>query len=325
MSYYLYKLRFSTPLHIGESRLAAGLESAQLNICADTLFSALCHTILQMDGQQRLMDLVEKARAGDILFSDTFPYKGDVLYIPRPYMPSQTNREIDVARRKLIKKLSYLPLPMLDDFLGSISGKNDFDPQTIDNYFAESTVDTKVNLTGEEPSPYAVAGVSFYEGCGLYGIIKADQSQFAYLMKVMRFLGLGGIGGKISSGYGKFELEEAVPLDGTTANDSAGGQLLKQLLEKQPSDYYIALTTSLPTDEELDQALTDATYKLVRRGGFMYSTDLTTPMKKQTQYCFCAGSVFKSRFQGDVYNVAHQAPHPAYRYLKPIFLGVDLC
>ena len=61
MSYYLYKLQFTTPLHVGDSRLANGLESVQLNICADTLFSALCHTVLQLEGREALSLLLKRS------------------------------------------------------------------------------------------------------------------------------------------------------------------------------------------------------------------------------------------------------------------------
>jgi len=321
MSYYLYKLRFSTPVHIGDSRLASGLESAQLNLCADTLFSALCHTILRMDGVTGLDAFVDKVRTSGILLSDTFPYKQDTLYIPKPYMPSRTNGEVDLSKRKLMKKLSYIPLNLLHEFLHSVSGTGEFDPASVDNEFAAVSVDTKVNLSEEISRPYAVAGISFYEGCGLYGIIKAGEDDFNYLVRVLRILGLNGIGGKVSSGYGKFELFEYVKIDDSENHQH---QLLKSLLEKGDAECYISLTTALPTDAELEQAVKGATYQLIRRGGFIYSTALEKPLKKQTQYCFSAGSVFQSRFSGDIFNVAVNAPHPVYRYLKPLFLGVNV-
>jgi len=319
MSYYLYKLQFTTPLHVGESRLANGLESAQLNICADTLFSAICHSIIGIEGEGALNAFVDKVRANNILFSDTFPYKQDKLYIPKPYITSKSNREIDISKRKLMKKLSYIPVETINTFLNSVAGKDIFDPETITNDFCLNTVDTKVNLT---EGPYSVASVSFFEGCGLYGIVKGEKPDIEYIINHLKMLGLSGIGGKISSGYGKFKVIDVINLE-EEVNSQYG--LLLSLLKNTNSDYYISLTTSLPTDSELERAIEGAAYKMVRRGGFMYSTKLNRPLKKQTQYCFYAGSVFRTRYEGDVYNVATKdAPHPAYRYLKPIFLGVNI-
>lgn len=320
MSYYLYKLQFTTPLHVGDSRLANGLESVQLNICADTLFSALCHTVLQLEGREALSAFVEKVRTNRILFSDTLPYKRDTLFIPKPFMNSRSEREVDASLKKLIKKLTYIPVEMIHSFMDSINGKEDFDIQSIDNDFAKGALDTKVNLTEEISRPYAVASVGFNDGCGLYGIVKAEESDMDYLIRLFKLLGLGGIGGKTSSGYGKFRLVESLCLDDAPA-DSVYGTLLT-LLANSESDYNISLTTSLPLDSELEQAVNGANYKLVRRGGFVYSTAMDKPLKKQTQYCFSAGSVFKSRFEGGVFNVGVNSPHPVYRYLKPIFIGV---
>ncbi|HHW46876.1 MAG TPA: type III-A CRISPR-associated RAMP protein Csm4 [Clostridiales bacterium] len=323
MSYYLYKLEFTTPLHIGDSKLANGLERSQLNICADTLFSALCHTIIQFDGEEKLKIFVNKVCSNKILFSDTLPYKRDTLFIPKPYINSHTDKKADLTKRKLLKKLPYIPLLTLGQFMNSVFGKEDFNPELVDNNFAQSRVDTKVNIPENDVTKlYSVASVSFNEGCGLYGIIKAKKEDAEYITRLFGFLGVGGIGGKISSGYGKFKLAEMVPLG---SSDNSQYQLLNQLLNNDTADYYISLTTALPTDHELDEVLDGATYNLIRRGGFMYSTSLQMPIKKQTQHCFCAGSVFRKKFEGDVYNVAPKdAPHPAYRYLKPLFLGVSI-
>jgi len=318
MSYYLYKLQFTSPLHIGESILANGLKSAQPNICADTFFSALCHTIIQLDGESALDSFVQRVRSDQILFSDTFPYQQEKLYIPKPYITSKSDRVVDLSKRKLMKKLSYIPLERIAQFMNSIAGRDNFNPESVSNDFCINTVDTKVNLL---EGPYSVGGVSFYDGCGLYGIVKADQPDMEYLIKLLKMLGLSGVGGKTSSGYGKFQLLDVIRLED---NGDDQYRLLYSLLENNHADYYITLTTALPSDSELDRAVEGATYQLVRRGGFIFSTALTRPLKKQTQYCFCAGSVFRTRFTGDVYNVALNAPHPVYRYLKPVFLGVNV-
>ena len=87
---------------------------------------------------------------------------------------------------------------------------------------------------------------------------------------------------------------------------------------------YLLLTTSLPQANELDSALKDASFQLVRRSGFMASDRVETPLKKKTQYALAAGSVLQHPYQGALYDVSLTDTHPAYRYSKPILMGVTL-
>ena len=50
---------------------------------------------------------------------------------------------------------------------------------------------------------------------------------------------------------------------------------------------YLLLTTSLPQANELDSALKDASFQLVRRSGFMASDCVETPLKKKNAVCPC--------------------------------------
>ena len=75
MNYFLYKLKFTTPVHFGKSDSAQSLFGSRLNVAADTLFSALCHTALEMGGTDQLDRLIEAAREGNLLLTDAFPWK----------------------------------------------------------------------------------------------------------------------------------------------------------------------------------------------------------------------------------------------------------
>ena len=106
MNYCLFKLNFSTPLHIGDSSSARSLETQTLSLCADTLFSALCHAA---PGK---IDMLSSAVKSDkLLISDAFPFKKDVLYVPKPCMLPQNNRQSNSqssAEKKKMKKLKYI-------------------------------------------------------------------------------------------------------------------------------------------------------------------------------------------------------------------------
>ena len=137
---------------------------------------------------------------------------------------------------------------------------------------------------------------------------------------MLDWLGATGIGGKVSSGYGKFHVVQKFCLN--TPSDAQTKWLRRALSANRAP--YLLLTTSLPQTDELDSALKDASFQLVRRSGFMASDRVETPLKKKTQYALSAGSVLQNRYQGALYDVGLSDVHPVYRYSKPIFMGVTL-
>ena len=54
MNYFLLKLAFDTAVHFGGSDSAVGSQSSALTLRADTIFSALCHTALEVYGEPAL-------------------------------------------------------------------------------------------------------------------------------------------------------------------------------------------------------------------------------------------------------------------------------
>ena len=70
MRSFLYKLQFTTPVHFGPSDSALSLYSSGATFCADTLFSALCHTALALQGPAGLEALCRWVQAGELLLSD---------------------------------------------------------------------------------------------------------------------------------------------------------------------------------------------------------------------------------------------------------------
>ena len=80
---------------------------------------------------------------------------------------------------------------------------------------------------------------------------------------------------------------------------------------------------ALPQKDELTQALEGSTYLLAKRSGFVASdTYAEEQRRKRDLYVFVAGSCFKNRFSGDIYDVSAGGGHAVYRYAKPLFMGV---
>ncbi|MBZ4670135.1 MAG: CRISPR-associated protein Csm4 family [Oscillospiraceae bacterium] len=328
MNFSVLKLKFSTPLHIGESKSARSLDTSVMTLCADTLFSALCHTAFAEEGESGIKKLYELATQNRLRISDAMPYFNDGengdedrLYIPKPIMPFD---ESILENRKKMKKINYIPVDMLPDFIDFAKNNKDSFEITQEDFpeFGKQYVLDKASIDRNNgTAPYSVGLFSFYENAGLYFIIGfEDENELSYIIRLLKIAGIGGIGGKVSSGYGKYEIIDEFYLDDCWDQQT---EILIEMLHKKDFKHSLLLTSSLPTDDELDEALEGSTYNLIRRGGYIQSTGYQQPLKKQTQHFFAAGSVFLNRFEGDVYDVSRGAGHPVYRYSKPIFLGVD--
>lgn len=324
MNYCLYKLSFLSPLHIGESSSARSLETTEMTFCADTLFSALAHACLSLGGEKEIERLCGYAKEGKLLLSDAMPYDGANLYLPKPFAFPKKQKEASSLEKKKMKKLSFIPVEKFEELIVSLNGGRPFGAEEIELDFGNSTVVTKVGISGfEETEPYSVGIFTFKKNCGLYLLIGYREEEIlTFLERLFNLLAVSGIGGKVSSGYGKFEITQKIYLE---KSQSPEEKILLEMLNKTECPSYLTLTTALPKEEELESSMENCSYGLTRRGGFVQSAKYhNQAVKKQTQYFFSGGSVFSKRFTGDVYDVGQKGQHPVYRYAKPIFLGVDL-
>lgn len=325
MNYLLFKLQFTTAVHFGVSDSALSLYTSADHFCADTLFSALCHTALSVSGDKGVEALCQQVKEGALLLSDSMPWAGEQLYLPKPMkLSDQKRKEVPSRARKAMKKLNWIPIDGMEQFSNSLHGMGEFDPTKCVNSFGVAGEVTKAaHHEGEDTVPYPVGVYAFREGCGLWFIAGCETSaQAKGLETLVRLLGLSGIGGKTSSGYGRFEVVQVVELNHYT--DKQTKWLAKALTAKKSTDW-LSLTTSLPKEEELERAMVGASYQLTRRSGFVQSERFAeTGRKKLSQVFFTAGATFTERYEGDLFEVERSRAHAVYRYGKPIFLGVKL-
>ena len=284
MNYFLFKLSFHTPCHFGSSDSALSLCTSEDHFCADTLFSALCHTARTLYGNSGVEALIEKAQKDQLFLSDAMPWCGERYYLPRPFLAARTDGHTAGAERKAMKNLAYIAVEDMADYLACMRGQGLFD-------------------AGRKKQCFGVP---------------MDSDDAAWLRTLMRALGLSGIGGKVNSGYGKFTVDDEIYLNDPFDEQTAW--LFRALCRDAPA--YLLLTTALPDEEELERTMEDASYTLTRRGGFV-SSDSFAPsgQKKREQFFLTAGSVVRRRFGGALYLAARQ-DHPVYRFSKPLLLGV---
>ena len=318
MNCLLYQLRFNTPVHFGGADCALSLYSSEAYFRADTLFSALCHTALQLHGDEGALRLIELAQKGRLRLSDSMPWQGRSLYLPKPYCTARVKREQPADLRKKLKKLAWIPVDRFADYCRSMCTGERF---TCDAPALGHSDEVVKALVPEEQDavPFPVGIYRFRPDAGLYFLMECAQEDRAWLRELVTALGYGGIGGKVSAGYGKFSV--ATEEDLACSADGQHRWLLQAM--KRDEGKQLLLTTSLPTEVELEAVLEGASYQLVRRAGFV-SANAAAPGKKQTQHFLDAGSVLERRFSGNVYPVARIGKYQAYRYSKPMFLGVEL-
>lgn len=329
MNYSAFKLRFTAPVHFGQDS-ARSLELAKPFFCADTLFSALCHTALLTEGDQAVEHLCVAAAKGAFLLSDGMPWREgtgkeeDQLYLPRPFLNPVHRTEVLPSERKKLKKIKYIPSEAYRAYLSSLNGGPYLDCSQFSQEFGAQYEVTKVRVSeNRDSTPYFVGLFTFRPDCGIYFLMGwEDDSLREQIETWLKLLGITGVGGKTSSGYGTFDVYDIIELD---VGFDRGTEWLVQALNAENASMHITLSACLPADSELDAVMDGASYQLLRRGGFIHDPRGDgQPVKKQTQCVFQAGSVFSKRFHGELSIVGMTRGHPVYRYNRPLWLGVKL-
>lgn len=315
MRYAALHLHFKGPVHFGQGRLS----DAAFTCGADTLFSALCHEAARTGSLSRLTESMERKA---LFLSDLFPFRQEERFIPRPLMKIESAKTSDPALRKRFKKLTHLPVSSLDTYL-----RGEFDP--CDPCLAPFAVtgDRLCNamqgqVSLQDTVGYHVGTVHFLEGCGLcFYVAYREEQDLSLLISLMEPLSFSGIGGRRSSGLGGFDLQLKKP-------DAAEQLLLctagEEVSSGSKGSRYLLLSSALPLDEELDNALEGASYLLDERTGFV-SGDGPLPLKKRPLCTFKAGSCFAVPFTGQIADVAPDGwPHPVYRYARALFMELKV-
>ena len=311
MKYKIAKLRFNGNVHFGEGTL----EKSGFTLSSDTIFSAICCELAKIGKEEEIEQLISCISDGKLKISDAFPFNGKQLFLPRPFINVKAdNDEGDSVKKKAFKKLKFIPIDKYDMFL-----KGNFKYQECKKALNDITDISKFAIyeqvaieEGADSEPYSVGKVRFRDDCGLWFIIAADDDDIMKkLFELIRSLGISGIGGKRSSGCGRFVVK-FVELP----------EYLLSNLERE-SEKAVSLSVCLPRNEEIENALEDASYGVLKRSGFVYSENYaSSSQKKNDLYVFVAGSCFKNRFKGDVYDVSAGGSHKVYRYAVPMFLSI---
>lgn len=285
----IYKLRFTSALHISNTRSDYGISLKTID--SDTLYAALTSCLAKL-GETIFED-------GDLGFtiSSLFPYyqqtKEDK---PLYFLPKPINAKIpdNADNRKQIKKIKYLDA---DYFSQILSGKIDVKDKDIngdylcgkeiDKDFIYSKVDQRVRIEDrtlqEDAKPYFVDKVLFKDYSGMFFIVQGDTE---LLDKALPLLATEGFGTDRNVGNGFFEY----------ATDTISIDI------PQKANYFLNLSMFFPENKEQLKSIMgnddeNIAYEIQRRGGWITSYPFQS-LRKNVIYGFSAGSVFRKETSG---------------------------
>jgi len=350
----VFRFEFETPVRFGGGKGASGLDQAAMTVSSDSMFAALCMEWLQLHGEDSLTELVNEVKNGHLQFSSLMPWQLPLsqnaepeYYLPRPLLSGQSaagprNTQI----KKQLKQIPWIAATDMVKYLAFVR-TGEGEPAVFRSSFGMEVAWDRVNTrTGGDPEPYRVAAWQFNRGMkqavggksqkslrdqsqmisGLYWIVRSENSQLLeQIQSVLESLGQSGIGGKTSSGLGKFILWD------DRMNASKSGRALESMLDDTTASVQMLVSTVAP---DLDQDLTtielpESRYLMVKREGFAASPNFVDPssgnaLKRKSCILIKEGSCFPKRLKGQVLDLSYGGLHPVYRSGVAMHVGLAL-
>lgn len=290
------KLAFSTPIHYGNNN-KPGLLSTGNYILSDTLYSALIDnnpTILN-----KLVELVNKKK---IALSDMLPYVEEELLVPKGNNQIDFNNDsIDRTFMKKAKKINFISLKNYSNYYKNLSKEIIEDAVLLESKIGEFGIRTNNQIKRDfdkETEPYILSTFTFYEKSGLYLFIEYDDiNDLNFIKEELRSLGVSGIGGRRSSGFGKFTIKESSNYD-----------------ESKVGKYLLLSTTITPPDNM-------SGFEIIKRSGFYHSSDGF--FKKRDLYAIKSGLLLDNKTEGIILdNLSNM--QKIYRFFIPLYVRINL-
>lgn len=334
------------------------LEGSSETLPSDSLFSALISTYAELfEGIDEFLDQFNGAEP-PFVTSSLFPYVGDLPLFPMPRLKVELRDENVSGRRKKLKKLKYVsPIILgkllrgepMDDLFGDAGpefslqngeiwfdhGELDFLPNSFRIKGDKNAVRANEKVWKTEPVPRVTIDritnqtTIFYAGrtvfsdhCGLWFL--ADVQDYGdLLMSLVEDLGMRGIGGERSTGYGSFAVATE-KFNAFSPNDLP--------ISGQNTPRVMTLSRYLPRPEELHANVLQggASYELVTIGGWLASIGNPAQRRKRIRMIE-VGSILDTPqgmpIIGQIVDVrpeydSTRFPHPVYRNGFALTIGV---
>lgn len=315
-TFNIYKLHFTSPLHISDRRDDYGKSLRFLH--SDTMYAALTDCLAKIG--EKIPD------NGDLGFtiSSLFPYYQEsergkpVFFLPMPFQTHMPELK-DIAMAKKVKKVQWVDSDLYPKILQGVSIFED-SGQYVDkiqaSYLTEKTLPfnidgskefmisevfkrvKKEDRTGKEDAwPFYIDRITFKDASGLFFIVTGNTT---LLDKAIKLLTLEGIGTDRNVGFGFFEYEKST-IDINTPTDT---------------EHQISLSLLIPETQDQLKMLLDSdkvAYDFERRGGWITGTTL----RKNAIYGFLPGSVLHRKEEGCIGKIVDLQPHINEKSLTP--------
>ena len=304
----IYKLRFTTPLHLGDER--ADYDTSLSVYHSDSMYAAITAVLAKIG--------IQIPDNGDFGFSisSLFPYyqkdNDTIFFLPKPLKQDDFDPEI----RKIVKKIEWLDIKYFNKYInGENLFANGFNKKSshgsymtdmdIDDGFISKEVNPRVTVsrTGQEDArPFYMERLYFKYDSGMYFIALGDN--FDILENALEILKDEGIGTDRTVGNGFFEWESD-----------------KIEINIPESEYFTNLSMFIPVNKEQLQNMLNSqntAYRFQKRGGWITDEGLNT-FRKNNIYMFNEGSVFKTSKTNDFSTngrIVNLMPDLTYEHLR---------
>ncbi len=331
MQYHIFLLKFLTPVHFGNTANGGALDRVAINCSADTLFAALCNEAAAQSAEL-VESLVQKLESGALVLSSLLPYwrtadEDFQFYLPKPLLkPADEQRQLPQSYaevkslRSQIKKQKKSTYVRASQLQALLQGSRELEAHE----FAVPLVAGRVGLRDEQPRPYYVGSYVFSPQAGLYLVCGVqDEADIDLLRDLLVSLGYSGIGGKRSSGYGKFAVPEEEEIDlyedgGRYVDDS---EIAFMLYDTQ-SRLQMCIAPLCPLQQDAE-TVKNGCYKLIKRGGFVASAAAGENVKRDSVYMLQEGTCLERRLLGKMLQQSVESlPHKVYRSGMGMFVGL---
>ena len=328
----IYKLHFTTPLHLGDAR--DDYSVSMKTIYSDTMYAALTSCLAKI-GKSIPDD-------GDLGFtiSSLFPFyqknkdSKAVYFFPKGYKKSKANDNTaeESITAKDIKKIQWIDANYFEKRINSndtiyndgksIQGEY-LTREEVDKDFIQSEISPRVTVsrTGEEDAkPFYMDRLYFKGNSGLYFLVLGDTKLLDIGIDILQHEGIG-TDRNVGNGFFTFSKDEI------------------ELETPENSDYVMSLSLFIPeSKEQLSEMLSGekAGYDFVRRGGWV-TTPPFNALRKNAVYAFMHGSVFslgntdKLQIKGRIVDLKPELPdneqkldHSIWRNGKTLFIPVKM-
>lgn len=251
--------------------------------------------------------------------SSAFPYIRDEYYYPKPYLAlaSLSDPDLRSIYGKGVKRARYVPESLFSPWIQgadfSLTELEKSQSRLAEAITRELRPRVALDRLSQDSSLYQVAEVHFCRDwdCGLYFLLKTESDDlWRQLGPVLKLLGEEGIGGERSSGYGRFT---PTFVEDFSCPGLEGGK------------NYLTLSLVYPADPSETRGSL-LFYRLLKRGGWIYSPRALGNHKHLRLNMFAEGSIFSRPIEGSIVDVAPaefaRRYHPVYRYGRSFLVRV---